>query len=59
MNAVIDTKKFSDFKVADLALYPAIVGRRELIAKAGTMPNLLKWMDRMAARPAAQKAYAS
>ncbi|MSO92499.1 MAG: glutathione S-transferase family protein [Rhodospirillales bacterium] len=45
-----------ELSIADIALYPVIVGRKALIDKTGGMPNLMKWFERMSARPAVQKA---
>jgi GST-like protein len=45
-----------EISVADLALYPAVAMRRPLIEKAGGFEHLLRWIDRMAARPAIVRA---
>ena len=44
-----------ELSIADIALYPVVVGRKALIEKTGGMPNLMKWFERMSARPAIQK----
>jgi GST-like protein len=44
-----------EFSIADLALYPAIAGRRALLEKAGDLKNLLRWADQIGARPAVQR----
>ena len=48
-----------ELSIADIALYPVVNQRKALIEKAGDMSNLLKWYERMAARPAIQKAMKS
>lgn len=45
-----------ELSIADIALYPVVAGRKALIEKAGGMPNLMKWFERMSARPAIQRA---
>jgi len=44
--------------VADFALYPIVAVRRELVEKAGDLPNLLRWADALAARPGVARAMA-
>jgi GST-like protein len=44
-----------ELSIADIALYPIVAGRKALIEKAGGMTNLLKWFERMSARPGIQK----
>jgi len=44
-----------ELSIADLALYPVVAGRRPLVEKAGGFGNLLRWADKMAARPAVQR----
>jgi len=48
-----------EISIADIALYPVVNQRKALIEKAGGMSNLLKWHERMAARPAIRKAMTS
>jgi GST-like protein len=48
-----------EISVADLALYPVVAGRRELLEKSGAVANVLRWAERMAARPGVKKAYAA
>lgn len=45
-----------EFSLADLALYPNATGRRAVIDSHGPMPNLVRWIERMAARPAVARA---
>ena len=44
-----------ELSVADFALYPVYAARRKLIDEAGTLPHLVRWGERMAARPGVQK----
>ena len=44
--------------VADFALYPIVTVRRELVDKAGDLPNLTRWADALAARPGVARAMA-
>ena len=44
-----------EFSIADIALYPTVSTRRELIEQAGDLPNLLRWAATMAARPGVQR----
>lgn len=44
-----------EFSLADVALYPTVAFRRELIEQNGELPNLLRWATTMAARPAVQR----
>jgi GSH-dependent disulfide-bond oxidoreductase len=44
-----------ELSVADLALYPVVSLRREIIEKAGGRADLLRWATAMAARPAVQR----
>ena len=39
-----------EISIADFALYPLTVVRRPLIDRAGDLPHLLRWSERMAAR---------
>ncbi|MCC6609970.1 MAG: glutathione S-transferase family protein [Burkholderiales bacterium] len=45
-----------ELSLADLALYPNAKGRRAVIDGHGPMPNLVRWIERMAARPAVARA---
>ncbi len=47
-----------ELSIADLALFPVVNMRRELIERNGGCARLLEWADRMAARPAVQRALA-
>jgi GST-like protein len=47
-----------ELSVADLALYPVALARKPLIEKAGDLPDLMRWMGVMAARPGIQRALA-
>jgi GSH-dependent disulfide-bond oxidoreductase len=44
-----------EFSIADVALYPTVATRRELIEQAGDLPNLLRWAAAMSARPGVQR----
>lgn len=44
-----------EISFADLALYPNVAARRALVEEAGGMDNLLRWADRMAARPGVKR----
>lgn len=44
-----------ELSIADIALYPIVAGRKALIEKAGGFTNLMKWFERMSARPGIQK----
>jgi GST-like protein len=44
-----------EFSIADVALYPTVAFRRELIEQSGELPNLTRWANTMAARPAVQR----
>jgi GSH-dependent disulfide-bond oxidoreductase len=44
-----------ELSIADVALYPTVAFRRELIEQAGDLPNLARWVTMMAARPALQR----
>ncbi len=44
-----------DISVADFALYPVYAVRKKILDDAGTLPNLARWGERMAARPGVQK----
>ena len=46
-----------ELSVADLALYPVIAAGQKAIAKAGELPHLARWTERMAARPGVRQAY--
>jgi len=45
-----------ELSLADYALYPNATGRRAVIDSHGPMPNLVRWIERMAARPAVARA---
>lgn len=45
-----------ELTVADLALYPNAAARRAIVDKHGQMPNLVRWLERIAARPAVARA---
>jgi len=42
--------------VADFGLYPVCAVRKAMIDAAGNLPNLSRWMNVVAARPAVAKA---
>jgi GSH-dependent disulfide-bond oxidoreductase len=44
-----------ELSIADLALFPIVSVRREMIEKAGGYADLLRWAAAMAARPAVQR----
>ena len=44
-----------EFSIADVALYPTVAFRRELIEQNGELRHLMRWMATMAARPAVQR----
>lgn len=44
-----------ELSIADVALYPTVAFRRELIEQNGELPNLVRWASTMAARPALQR----
>ena len=44
-----------EFSIADVALYPTVAFRRELIEQHGELRHLLRWISTMAARPAVQR----
>jgi GST-like protein len=45
-----------EFSLADLALYPNATARRSIIDSHGPMPHLVRWIERMGARPAVARA---
>lgn len=44
-----------EFSIADIALYPTVAFRRELIEQNGELRYLMRWMATMAARPGVQR----
>lgn len=60
LNKQLEGKDFivGEFSIADIATYPWIVPWEAQGQKMNDFPHLKKWFDRMAARPAVQKAYA-
>lgn len=44
-----------EFSIADIALYPTVAFRRELIEQNGELRYLMRWIATMAARPAVQR----
>ncbi len=44
-----------ELSVADFSLYPIYAVRQALVDKAGGMPNLVRWMAALAARPGVAK----
>jgi len=44
-----------ELSVADFALFPIVHFRPEVVARAGSLENLTRWRDRLAARPAVAK----
>ncbi|KAF0815153.1 Disulfide-bond oxidoreductase YfcG [Andreprevotia sp. IGB-42] len=47
-----------EYSIADIASYPWIVGHARHQQKLEDFPHLKRWFDRIAARPAVQRAYA-
>lgn len=47
-----------DYSIADMASYPWIVPYERQGIKLEDFPNLKRWFERIAARPAVQRAYA-
>lgn len=47
-----------DYSIADIASYPWITGFERQSQKLEDSPNLKRWFDAIAARPAVQRAYA-
>jgi GST-like protein len=44
-----------EFSIADIALYPTVAFRRELIEQNGELHHLMRWIATMAARPGVQR----
>ena len=44
-----------EFSIADIALYPTVAFRREVIEQNGELRHLMRWMATMAARPGVQR----
>ena len=44
-----------ELSIADFTLYPICVVRRPLIDRAGDLPNLVRWIDEIAARPGVER----
>ena len=44
--------------MTDVALYPTVSFRREIIAQSGELPYLMRWLATMDARPAVQRGMA-
>jgi len=44
-----------ELSIADFTLYPICVVRRPLIDRAGDLPNLVRWLDEIAARPGVER----
>ncbi len=47
-----------EISIADVALYPTVSFRREIIAQSGELPYLMRWLATMDARPAVQRGMA-
>lgn len=47
------------FSIADIALYPVIRIRRQLLEQQGAFPHLLEWAERVGDRPAVRRALAA
>jgi len=47
-----------EISIADIALYPTVSFRREIIAQSGELPYLMRWLSTMDARPAVQRGMA-
>ena len=48
-----------ELSVADFALYPVCAVRKSVIERAGDLPNLTRWRDALAQRPAVTRAMQS
>jgi GST-like protein len=48
----------SEYSIADIASYPWIVPWEALQQDLGAFPNIKRWLDEIAARPATVRAYA-
>ena len=44
-----------DISIADLALYPTVATRWDLVEKAGDLPHLIRWAGAVASRPGVQR----
>jgi len=47
-----------DYSIADIACYPWVTGYARHKQRIEDFPNLKRWLDAIAARPATQRAYA-
>ena len=47
-----------DYSIADMAIYPWVRGWQAQQQRLEELPNVAAWLDRIAARPAVQRAYA-
>lgn len=47
-----------EYSIADVALYPTVSFRREIVQQAGDLPYLMRWLHTMDARPAVQRGMA-
>lgn len=56
----LDGREFiaGDYSIADMACYPWIVPHEKQGQKLSDFPNLKRWFERIAERPATQRAYA-
>ncbi len=45
-----------EISIADFALYPVFAVRKALVEAAGDLPNLTRWAQALAARPAVARA---
>lgn len=47
-----------EYSIADVALYPTVSFRREIVQQSGELPYLMRWLHTMDARPAVQRGMA-
>lgn len=47
-----------EYSIADVALYPTVSFRREIVQQAGDLPYLMRWLHTLDARPAVQRGMA-
>jgi GST-like protein len=47
-----------ELSIADVALYPTVSFRREVVQQAGDLPYLMRWLNGMDARPAVRRGMA-
>jgi len=47
-----------EYSIADVALYPTVSFRREIVQQSGELPYLMRWLATLDARPAVQRGMA-